>query len=207
MQPSRDRSAMATSEGGIQHNRKLAHAGEGSLMHNGSGDFGMEVLVGWQGRYCKPGNKNHKNLYNPEKKWFELDGRTHRRACRLRGTRLSLIHFTSSCTGKLNFESRTRPQASATSLPHSNLRCNLEKECGLESGGNADDAYPPLTGVSSGEDSRHDWLDFEVGWHLLVLTMDERVAFTMTHCRGAPKFEFSPVDFANSQSWTFRVHR
>ena len=182
MQQSGDRRAIATFAGVFPYCRKLAHEGAESFVHNWPEDLEREVLKHRQGWCRMPYNKSHRELHNPERKWFEFDGRTRHPACRLRGTRFSLIRFTSPCTGKLDFKSRAKLQNRATMLPHSRLRHNFENGCGVESGGQGDDAYPPAIGVISEEGCQRKWLNFEIGESLLISIMGERVVFRTTHC-------------------------
>ena len=67
-------------------------------------------------------------------------------------------------------------------------------------------AVEVITSVPSEDDDRSNWpnwLDFGVGEHLLVIAMDEGVAFAMAHCRSTPKFGFIPVGSANPEPGPF----
>ena len=86
------------------------------------------------------------------------------------------------------FEPRTRTLGGAAPLPHPDLRHNLETGCGSESRGDAGDAHP-----SDG------WLNLEVGEHLAILTMGERVAFRTTLRRSTQEFDIFPANFVNPE--------
>ena len=67
-------------------------------------------------------------------------------------------------------------------LPHPCLRNNFENGCGMESGGKADDACPPVIGMISEEGCQRNWLNFGIGESLLISFMGEKVVFRTTHC-------------------------
>ena len=67
-------------------------------------------------------------------------------------------------------------------------------------------AFEVITSEPSEDDDRRNWpnwLDFGVGEHLLVIAIDEGVAFAMAHCRSTPKFGFIPVGSANPEPGSF----
>ena len=157
-------------------------------MHTGSGDSCKSMLLSRRDWHCIPGILNHKRLYTVGKTWFEFDGHAHCRACQLKGSRFSLIYFTSSCLGKSMSEPRTQARRGAAPLPHPDLRHNLVTGCGSESRGDAGDTHP-----SDG------WLKLEVGEHPAILTMGERVAFRTTHRRSTQEFDTFPANFINPE--------
>ena len=67
-------------------------------------------------------------------------------------------------------------------------------------------AFEVIASVPSEDDDRRNspnWLDFRVDEYLMVIAMDEGVAFAMAHCRSTPKFGFIPVGSANTEPGAF----
>ena len=67
-------------------------------------------------------------------------------------------------------------------------------------------AVEVIASVPSEDDDRSNWpnwLDFGVDEYLMVIAMDEGVAFAMAHCRSTPKFGFIPVGSANTEPGAF----
>ena len=153
-----------------------------------------------------PGNTSHTQSYDSGKKWFEFNGQIRCPACRLKGTRFSLLHFTSPCTTKTNFEPRAHSRESETLPPHPSLLRNIENGCGMKSGGKADNAYPPVIGMISEEGCQRIWLNIKIGEHLLISIMGERVVFRTTHCRFTPESGIFPVSLVIPRIGPFRAH-
>ena len=67
-------------------------------------------------------------------------------------------------------------------------------------------AFEVIASLPSDDEDRKnspDWLDFHVDEYLMVIAMDEGVAFAMAHCRSTPKFGFIPVGSANPEPGPF----